>query len=107
MGLSFSIGNQGYREPQLQKNLLKHLGVSARDIATAGRQFPITARIDIQSGLESILTRYPETQLVGIVAPNGHEGLTFAQMLGPHGHVDLVHCNTTTLTSGILFPRAV
>jgi hypothetical protein len=89
MGLSFSIGNQGYREPQLQKNLLKHLGVAARDIATAGRQFPITARIDIQSGLETLMNRYPETKLVGVVAPNGHEGLTFAQMLGPHGHVDM------------------
>jgi hypothetical protein len=90
MGFSLSVGNHGFREPQLQKKLLRHFGVSARDIATAGRQFPITARIDIQSALESLLKRNPETTLVGLIAPNMHESLTFAQMLGgPHFHVDI------------------
>jgi SpoVK/Ycf46/Vps4 family AAA+-type ATPase len=46
MGFSFSVGNHGYRGPKLAKKLLKHFAVSAREIATAGRQFPITARID-------------------------------------------------------------
>jgi hypothetical protein len=90
MGISLFVGNNGPRGSQLQKNLLKHLGVSARDVATAARQFPITARIDIQSGLENILERYPGTNLVGLVSPNSHEGLTFAQMLGgAHFHVDV------------------
>jgi hypothetical protein len=91
MGFSLSIGNHGFAGSQLQKKLLKHLGVSARDVATAGRQFPITSRIDIQSGLESLLKRdHPETKLVGLVSPNSHEALTFAQMLGgPHFHVDV------------------
>lgn len=90
MGFSLSIGNQGFAGSQLQKKLLKHLGASARDVATAGRQFPITARIDIQTGLESLLKREPETKLVGLVSPNSHEALTFAQMLGgPHFHVDV------------------
>lgn len=82
MGFSFSVGNQGYREPQLSKNLLKHFGVSARDIATAARQFPITSRIDVQTGLEGLLKREPQTRLTGLVSPNAHEGLTFALILG-------------------------
>jgi hypothetical protein len=82
MGVSLFIGNSGPRGSQLQKNLLKHLGVTARDVATSARQFPITARIDIQSGLESILQQHPGTNLAGLIAPNSHEGLTFAPMLG-------------------------
>jgi len=31
--------------------VLKHFGVSSGNIATAGRQFPIAARVDIQSAL--------------------------------------------------------
>jgi hypothetical protein len=90
MGFSFSVGNHGFRGPQLQKTLLKHFGVPARDIATAGRQFPITARIDIQSGLESLLRRDSETKLLGLVSPNSHESLTFAQMLSvSHFNVDV------------------
>jgi hypothetical protein len=89
MGFSFSIGNHGFRGSQLQKKLLKHFGVSAGDIATAGRQFPISARIDIQSGLEGLMKENPEARLIGLVSLNSHEGLTFAQMLGgTHFHVD-------------------
>jgi hypothetical protein len=90
MGFSLSVGNYGSNGSQLQKKLLKHFGVSARDIATAGRQFPITARIDIQSGLEGLLKQDPETKLLGLVSPNPHMALTFAQMLGgPHFGVDV------------------
>lgn len=90
MGLSFSIGNHGAGAGKLQKRLLKLFGVPARDIATAGRQFPITARIDIQSGLESLLKTNSEAELVGLFSPNSHEALTFAQMLGgQHFFVDI------------------
>jgi hypothetical protein len=90
MNLAFSVGNHGFNGPKLQKKLLKHFAVSAREIATAGRQFPITARIDVQSGLETLLKQDPQTHLVGLVSGNMHEGLTFAQMLGgPHFHVDV------------------
>jgi hypothetical protein len=89
MGFSFAFGNQGFNRPQVQKKLMKHFGVDARDIATAGRQFPITARIDIQSGLETLLKPGTDTQLIGLVSANSHEGLTFAQVLGgPHSFVD-------------------
>lgn len=90
MDLAFSVGNHGSNGPKLQKKLLKHFAVSARDIATAGRQFPITARIDVQSGLEGLLKQDPKTRLVGLVSANSHESLTFAQMLGgPHFFVDI------------------
>jgi hypothetical protein len=90
MGFSFAFGNHGVREPKLQKKLLKHFHVAARHIATAGRQFPITARIDIQSGIEGLLNRRSEAELVGLFTPNSHEPLTFAQMLGgPHVFADI------------------
>jgi hypothetical protein len=90
MGFSFSFGNHGVGGPKLQKKLLKHFQVAARDIATAGRQFPITARIDIQSGIEGLLNKRAETELVGLFSPNSHEALTFAQMLGgPHFFADI------------------
>jgi len=90
MGFSVFIGNSGAKGPQLQKKLLKHLGVTAQEIATSSRQFPITARIDIQSGLEGILRQAPDAKLVGLTSPNSHEGLTFAQMLvGGHFPVDV------------------
>ena len=82
MGFSLSFGNHGGGGPRLQKRLLKHFRVPARDIATAGRQFPITARLDLQSGIEGLLGRRAETELVGLVAPNSHEALSFAQVLG-------------------------
>jgi hypothetical protein len=90
MAFSFSIGNYGGGGPRLQKRLLKHFGVPAREIATTGRQFPITARIDIQVGLEGLLKEEPKTELVGLVSMNPHDSPTFAQMLGgQHSHVDL------------------
>jgi hypothetical protein len=90
MGFSLTVGNHGSGRSQLEKKLLKHLDVSAREAATAGRQFPITSRIDIQSGLESLLKQYLETKLFGLVSLNPHEGLTFAQFLGsPHVYVDV------------------
>jgi hypothetical protein len=56
MGFAFSVGNGGFggSQPQLRKTLLKHFGVPAGEIATPGRQFPITARVDIQSALEDL-----------------------------------------------------
>jgi hypothetical protein len=81
MAFSVFIGDHGAKGPRLQKDLLKHFGVTAREIATSGRQFPITARIDIQSALETILQQVREAKLLGLSSPNSHEGLTFAQML--------------------------
>lgn len=85
-----SLGNNGAYRPRLQKRLLKHFGVEVRDIATAGRQFPITARVDVQAAIEGLLGIGSKTDLVGLNSPNSHEVLTFAQMLGgPHCFVDI------------------
>lgn len=90
MGIAFSIGNHGHGGPKLQKKLLKHFHVPARNIATAGRQFPITARIDVQSGIEDVVKGNSETELVGLTSPNPHEPPSFAQVLGgPHFYIDI------------------
>ena len=81
MAFSLFIGENGGKGPRLQRDLVKHLGVSAQQVATSGRQFPITARIDIQSALESMLQQIPGSKLAGLSSPNSHEALTLAQML--------------------------
>jgi hypothetical protein len=82
MGFSLSFGNHGVGEPKLQKKLLKHFHLAARQIATAGRQFPITARLDIQSGIEGLLNGRSQAELLGLFSPNSHETLTLAQLFG-------------------------
>jgi len=86
VGFVFSIGNRGFKESPLRKKLLKHFGVPAGQIATAGRQFPITARVDIQSALEDLLRDRPGATLLGILSPNQHESPSLAQTLGGGAH---------------------
>lgn len=89
MGIAFSIGNHGAAGSKLQKRLLKHFGVPARNIATAGRQFPITARIDIQSGIQDVVKPHSEMELAGLTSANSHEPPSFVQVLGgPHFFMD-------------------
>jgi hypothetical protein len=82
MGFAFSVGSGGFGKSQLRKTLLKHFGVPAGEIATAGRQFPITARVDIQVALEEMVRSRPGTKLLGILSPNPHEAPALAQTLG-------------------------
>jgi hypothetical protein len=80
--VSFHVGSGfGSGKSRLQKTLLKHFGVPAGEIATAGRQFPITARVDIQSAIEDLLRNRPETKLLGVLSPNQHEPPALAQIL--------------------------
>src|SRR5580765_6241941 len=89
MGFALSFGNHGFGESRLRKRLLKHFGVPAGEIATAGRQFPITARIDIQSAVEDLLRNRPGTTLLGVLSANPHEPPTLAQTLaGQHFPID-------------------
>jgi hypothetical protein len=82
MGFAFSVGPKGFGESQLRKTLLKHFAVSAGEIATSARQFPITARVDIQSCLEDLVRSRPGTTLLGIVSPNhGGPPAALADML--------------------------
>src|SRR5260370_40313057 len=86
MGFAFSVGGGPFGRSGLRKTLLKHFGVPAGEIATAGRQFPITARVDIQSALEDLLRNRSGTRLLGIISPNPHEQPELAQTLagGPY-----------------------
>jgi AAA+ superfamily predicted ATPase len=87
MAFAFSIGNQGFGESRLRKQLLKHFGVPAGEAATAGRQFPITARVDLQAALEKLMAERAGTKLVGILWPNQHEPPSLAQTLAGGGHL--------------------
>src|ERR1700680_2633677 len=89
MGFAFSVGSGAYGGPRLRKTLLRHFGVPAGDIATAGRSFPITARVDIQAALEDLLRTRPGAKLLGILSPNQHEPPAFAHTLvGGHFPID-------------------
>jgi AAA+ superfamily predicted ATPase len=83
MGFAFSVGSGGFGgNARLRKSLLKHFGVPAGEIATAGRQFPIAARVDIQSALDDLMRDRPGMKLLGIVSSNPHEAPALAQALG-------------------------
>lgn len=88
MGFAFSIGTGNFGGSRLRKTLLRHFGCPAGEIATAGRQFPITARVDIQSAVEDLLRSRDGTRLLGIVSPNPHEPPALALTLGG-GHFAL------------------
>jgi hypothetical protein len=89
MGFAFSVGSGGFGGARLRKTLLRHFGVSAGEIATAGRQFPITARVDIQRALEDLLGDRPGARLLGIISPNHHEPPALAHTLaGGHFPID-------------------
>jgi hypothetical protein len=90
MGFAISVGHGGFGGgSRLRKILLKHFGVPAGEIATSGRQFPITARVDIQSALEDLLRNRPGTTLLGILSPNPHEAPALAHTLaGGHLAID-------------------
>ncbi len=82
MGFAFSVGSGAYGGSRLRKTLLKHFRVPAGEIATAGRQFPITARVDIQIALEELMESRPGTRLLGVLSPNPHDPPALAHTLG-------------------------
>ena len=89
MGVAFSIGSGPFPGSRLRKTLLKHFGVPAGEIATAGRQFPITARVDIQTAIEDLARNHAHAKLLGILSPNSHEPPALAQTLaGGHFGID-------------------
>ncbi len=50
----------------LQKMLRSHFaGASLAELATASRTFPITARVDLQTAVDELLTRRDGARLVG------------------------------------------
>lgn len=68
----------------LQKMLSKHFGeVPLAGIVTAARDFPITSRVDVQTGLEGVLGERSEAKLLGIHSQMNHETPSFAHLFAP------------------------
>jgi hypothetical protein len=89
VAFAFSIGGGGFGGSRLRKTLLKHFKVPAGEVATAGRQFPITARVDIQSAIEDLMRARPGTKVLGVLSPNPHEPPALAHTLaGGHFPID-------------------
>jgi hypothetical protein len=52
---------------RLQRALRTHFkGIAVTDIVTAGRDFPITSRVDVQAAIEDVVPRGEEARLLGI-----------------------------------------
>src|SRR5881296_1470808 len=85
----------------LQKALRQHFRCrTSADIVTASREFPITARVDVQTALQHLFAEKPKTKLLGIHWQMNQETLTLAHLftagpfpmdLGPlqHDEVDI------------------
>lgn len=85
----------------LRKALQKHFGGAPfGGIVTTSRDFPITSRVDVQAGLEQLLSGRSDTKLFGIHSQMTHETPTLAHLfiqgpfpidLGPlqHDEVDI------------------
>jgi hypothetical protein len=86
MGLFFSFGNHGFEESKLRKTLQKHFAVPVGEVATSARQFPITARRDIQIAIDELLRNRSDTRLLGILSQNPHEPPSLAQVMGGARH---------------------
>jgi hypothetical protein len=107
MAFAFSVGSGPFGGAGLRKTLLRHFGVPAGDIATAGRQFPITARIDLQSALEDLVENRAGTRLLGIISPNHNEPPALTQLLaGGISQSIPVPSSTMRLISGTQFRSA-
>ena len=75
----------------LQALLRKHFGNRpAEEIVTAGRDFPVTSRVDLQIALEQRFADRP-VKLLGISAQHNHETLTITNLLtvSPFGVVGI------------------
>ena len=68
------------------KNQVSHLlrrhfsPLKLQELITAGRTFPVTARVDLQRALEKLFADRNSARLVGIHTEFGHETLSFAHM---------------------------
>lgn len=63
--------------------LKRHFGKShLHELVSASRTFPITARVDLQSALEKLLSEQSEAKLFGVHRQYDHSTLTFANLMG-------------------------
>jgi hypothetical protein len=77
--LRFLLGMLG--RSRVQRTLEKHFrGLSLSTIVTAARDFPVTSRVDVHAALDQMLTKQPDTRVVGIHSQMGHETPTLAHL---------------------------
>lgn len=69
--------------PLVRSELKQHFGdAELHQLVTAAREFPVTARLDLQSAVAEVLSGPLEpNRLLGIHAPHGFETVTFSHLL--------------------------
>jgi hypothetical protein len=80
------------RRKRLASRLVKeHFpNLALHELVTATREFPITARADLQLALDDLFnTRYKPAKFVGIHSQYGHETITFANVVDDSGHASI------------------
>src|SRR6478736_3559601 len=95
--MTFSFGKS--QKNQVSEVLRRHFSpLKLEEMITAGRTFPVTARVDLQRALEKLFADRNSARLVGIHTEFGHETLSFAHMsanehyavlIGPLQHDEL------------------
>jgi hypothetical protein len=64
------------------QSLKEHFGsIALHDLVSASRHFPVTAKVDLQQALDSVLHGRLSTKLIGVHAQHSHETLTFAHLI--------------------------
>jgi hypothetical protein len=66
-------------ETTLKRHFRKYV---PHELVTAQRTFPLTARVDVQLGLERLFANYSKVELFGLHSQYGHETLTIAHVVG-------------------------
>ena len=66
-------------------------GIHVHELVTAVRQFPITARLDLQTAVAAALSELPgPIKVMGLHAPYGNQEMTFASLSSEHDYGALV-----------------
>ncbi len=66
-------------ETTLKRHFRRHV---LHELVTARRTFPLTARVDVQLGLERLFAEFPKVELLGLHNQHAHETLTIAHAMG-------------------------
>src|SRR6266487_621213 len=70
--------------------LSRHFGaVSMQKLIAAGRTFPVTSRVDLQSALDHLFSKCYQANLIGVHPEFSHETLSIAHLAGD-GHYPIL-----------------
>jgi ATPase family associated with various cellular activities (AAA) len=80
------------KNPTVCSILQRHFEkIALHELVTASREFPATARLDLQVAINEILTGPLEVkQMVGVHAPHGFETTTFSHLIVDSDHAILI-----------------